>query len=199
MHITEQQLAEYVALGERPGVEFKPSRPRGDRRAFARLALAAIGMANHRDGGTVIIGVEDINNRPDPVGMDPAHVDSWNENDVRDGMAEYADPFVSVDVQVLDLEGKSFVVVTVDEFEEVPVICRRDFEDITKRGRLYVRPYGKARSVEVPSQTEMREVLELATLKAVRKFLTTAQDAGFLPSVRSDADRFREQRERELT
>ncbi len=198
MRLSDQQLAEYLAFGERSSVEFKPSRLKSDARAFAQVARAVIGMANHRDGGTVIVGVEDVNNQPDPIGMDPAHLASWNENDVRDGLAEYADPFVSVDVQILEVAGKLFVVLNVDEFEEVPVICRRDFDGITKRGRLYVRPRGKARSVEIPSQTEMREVIELATLKAVRKFLGVAQRAGLIPAAAADADLFREQREPEL-
>lgn len=56
--MTNRELIELIASGERPGVEFKNTRGREDK-SFAEVVRAVLGMANRRDGGIVIIGVED--------------------------------------------------------------------------------------------------------------------------------------------
>jgi len=74
------------------------------------------------------------------------------------------------------------VAITVHEFEEVPVICRRSYnhgaKTILRDGALYVRGRGKPESIEVPSQTEMRELLNAAVDKGIRSFLARADRVG---------------------
>jgi hypothetical protein len=45
---------------------------------------------------------------------------------------------------------------------------------------LYVRGRGKPETIEVPTQTEMRELLELAVDKGVQAFLARAGRVGLL-------------------
>jgi hypothetical protein len=64
-------------------------------------------------------------------------------------------------------------------------------------------PYENARirwrTPEIPSEEEMRELLELAIDKGVRRFVTRAQKAGLFPSIQSapasqnDEELFRKQ------
>ncbi len=180
--ITERQLAEYLEAGyELRAVEYKPSRPASDNWTIATVARAVLGMANRRDGGKVIIGVDDENNRLRPTGVEAKHLPGWNQNDVSAKLAEYADPFVTFELQVIALDDVKYVVVNVDEFEEIPVLARKDFQGIIRRGALYVRSRSKPETSEVPTQAEMREVLELATFKAVRRLLRDARAAGLVP------------------
>jgi hypothetical protein len=126
--MTDEDFLELLSPGERPGVEFKNARARGDR-SFVEVAKAVLGMANRRDGGIVIIGVEDNGSA---VGLDPVQRASWEQADhVRQALAPYADPFVYVDIEVKTipavgaLTGRSFAIIRVAQFEEHPVICAK--------------------------------------------------------------------------
>ena len=71
--MTDEELAELIARGERPGVEFKNARSRKDA-SFKEIVRAVLGMANRRDGGLVIIGIEDDGT---PTGLTAAQIPSW--------------------------------------------------------------------------------------------------------------------------
>ena len=57
--MTEQDFESLLALGhETNGVEFKGRGSRSDSAFLAGVIRAVLGMANRRDGGLVILGVE---------------------------------------------------------------------------------------------------------------------------------------------
>src|SRR6185369_6386598 len=93
-------------------------------------------------------------------------------------------------------EGATFAIIDVDEFREVPVLCKKNFElkDCVvklRAGACYVRRRGRIETSEIPTQAEMRELLELATEKRLRSFLRQAQGAGLsVKAEASYADRF---------
>ncbi len=197
MQTSPQELAEYIALGyELHGVEFKAGLPCTDKDFFARVARAVLGMANRRDGGRVIIGVEERGKKLVAAGVAAQHLKTWNQDDASAALGEFADPYITINLQVVQLDGLDFVVLNVSEFEEVPVLARRDYKNVIRRGALYVRTRRKPETSEVPSQTEMRDVLEIATIKAVRRFLGAASAIGLLQAGKDDADRFRDQLDR---
>ena len=86
------------------------------------------------------------------------------------------------------------------EFAEVPVLARKDSPAknggklVIRQGGCYVRPRLKPASVEVPTQTEMRELLDAAADKMLRRFLARASTAGVvLGSSESDAEKYEKQ------
>lgn len=177
--LTEQLFAALVGPGyEQYGVEFKGPGARTERRLLAQVARAALGMANRADGGLVIIGVDDDGSL---AGLSDAELDTWSYDDVAASLAEYADPYVDLALQVLVYEDRSFVILHVAEFEEIPVLCKRDYPGVLRKGACYVRPRRIPETSEIPSQTEMRELLDLATDKGVHKFLTRLEATGLLP------------------
>jgi len=184
--MTEQELKEILGLGhELPGVEFKPAGPRTDAYLFATVTRAVLGMANRADGGLVILGVEEDAAGLRPVGLSTPELDTWNHDDVTAGLSAAADPFVSVSLERVSADGMTFLALRVQEFETIPVICKRQFNDpkipskqVLRPGACYVRTRRKPETSEIPSQTEMREVLELATRKGIRHFLERAAAAG---------------------
>lgn len=178
--MAEQQFSELLTPGYEPyGVEFKGPGVRTDRRLLAQVARSALGMANRADGGLVIIGVDDDGS---PVGLSDAELATWGYDAVSASLAEYADPYVSFALQVLVYEGRSFVILHVAEFEEIPVLCKRDYPGVLRKGACYVRTRRIPETSEIPSQTEMRELLDLATDKGVHRFLTRLEATGLLPS-----------------
>ena len=194
--MAEQQFSELLVPGyEEHGMEFKGPGARTDRRLLAQVARSALGMANRADGGLVIIGVDDDGS---PVGLSDAELATWGYDAVSASLAEYADPYVSFALQVLVYEGRSFVILHVAEFEEIPVLCKRDYPGVLRKGACYVRSRRIPETSEIPSQTEMRELLETAANKGVYRFIERARATGLLASASvapTEQERFEEQLE----
>jgi hypothetical protein len=78
------------------------------------------------------------------------------------------------------------VVITVREFDTVPAICTRSYQEkasvILKDGALYVRSQRKPESREVATYEEMLQLIELATDKSTRQFIARIHGTGLLES-----------------
>jgi predicted HTH transcriptional regulator len=182
--VTEQDFESLLALGyETNGVEFKGRGNRTDPAFLAGVIRAILGMANRRDGGLVIIGVD--SDSLDPVGFDDDEVKTWlNYDELATRVNEYASPSVRFDLEAVTFQGRQFPLISVHEFDDIPILCIKDFHGpgkgppVLRRGACYVRARHKPETSEIPSEEEMRELLELAIDKGVRKFVTRAQKAG---------------------
>ena len=204
MPLTDQQFAELLTLRYEPrGLEFKGARPRTDRLFFARVVRACLGMANLRDGGRVIIGVDEQGGVLDPVGLSDADLATWRYDDIAAGLSTYADPMINFDVHIHEYQGRHFVELEVHEFEELPILCKTTYQErpprqevILREGACYVRRRGKPETSEIPTQSEMRELLDLAIEKGIRQFIARARAVGLVVSsgdLPRDEERFAEQ------
>ncbi len=182
--MTEEELGAYFAFGrEQRRVEFKTAGARNDPPFFARVARAMMAMSNTRDGGLVVIGIDD--DSLEPVDFLGDALDTWRHDEIADLLKEYAAPFVEFDERVVPFKGKSCLVIRVSEFSDQPVVCVKEFQRpstgmILQRGSVYVRPLHKSESVPVQSEVDMRELLELAAEKRMRKTLGLVSRAGLL-------------------
>ena len=177
--MTTRELQELLERGyETRGIEFKGTRPRSDKLFFARVVRAVLGMSNRRDGGVIVLGVKEKDKRLEPVGLADDAFKSWNYDDISAGIAPYADPYVEFQLEDLMLDGKRFAIITVAEFLEIPTICQRDYQGVLRAGACYVRGTNKPETSEIPSSSEMRELLSLATEKGVRRFIQQAHAVG---------------------
>ncbi|MGP0064695.1 MAG: helix-turn-helix domain-containing protein [Isosphaeraceae bacterium] len=194
--MTEQEFESLLTRGyETDGVEFKGSWFRTDRLFLARVVRAILGMANRRDGGRVILGVEESTNL-EPVGLSDGQAESWlHYDDLSATVNEYASPCVRFEPRLHTLWGKKFVIIRVHQFDDIPILCAKDYNEpgkaapVLRRGACYVRARHKPETSEIPSEEEMRELLELAIDIGVRKFVTRAQQAGLFPTIPSVSDR----------
>jgi predicted HTH transcriptional regulator len=178
------------------GLEFKGPGRSTDRRLFAQVVKAVLGMANRRDGGRVVVGVEDLGDSLHPVGLDVTQLATWNYDDVADRIATYADPSVAFDLEVTEYNGRSYVVIQVEEFADVPVLCKRAYDDVLRDGACYVRPRRKPETTDIPTYADMRDLLDLAVEKGVRRLLAQVQRVGLTvpPDITvTDQERFNEQ------
>jgi hypothetical protein len=198
--LTAEQIEGALSAGyELQHLELKGPGPRSDSHLFAKVARAALGMGNLRDGGQVVIGIDD----KDPAGMrpglEPEALDSWLAYDhVARKLAEYADPPLRFGITKLVLSsGASVAVLEVFEFADTPHLCARSYEGVLRKSALYVRPRKVPETSEVASLVEMRDVIQLATEKALRSYVATAERAGLgFASVPTDEARFQEERAR---
>jgi predicted HTH transcriptional regulator len=189
--VTEQEFRDYIQLGhEQRGVEFKGPGPSSDPGLLAKVVRAVLGMANKRDGGRVIVGVDEVGTTVTATGLTSIDLATWRHDLVAEKVASYADSPVGLDGEPFRYEGRDFFVITVKEFDQVPVVCRKDCPDpaagsrsgrsrlILRKGSIYVRSMASPGTTGEPTQAELRDLLDLATEKGVRRFLETAGRVG---------------------
>jgi len=144
-----------------------------------KIIRAILAMSNLQDGGYVIIGVEQDNeNNYQPIGMTEEEALTYEYDDVLEMANSYADPFVTINIKSIEYNGKWIIIIAVAEFVELPVICKKEYPEILEAGRIYVRPYRKPESSAKITSTELREIIELASKKSLRKHLETMAYAG---------------------
>ena len=136
--------------------------------------------------------------------LDEEQLATWQDYDVvSTRINEYASPTVNFNPTTLEFDGRKFAIIQVEQFDDVPILCAKEYktgkekgEPTLRRGACYVRARHKPETSEIPSEEEMRELLELAIDKGVRKFLTRARIAGLFGDTRtapSDEALFEEQ------
>jgi hypothetical protein len=165
---------------EMRGFEIKGPGDRGDSRFFAKVARAALSLGNLRDGGYGVIGIEDANPASLGPGLDEAQASSWaNSDEVARKLAVYADPPLDFELEVITLSsGNRVAAFRVHEFADLPHLCAKGYDDVLREGALYVRSRKLPETVEVASSVAMRDILDLAIEKGVRRFVQTATRAG---------------------
>jgi hypothetical protein len=87
-------------------------------------------MANKPDGGIVVVGVDDDGTTLTPTGLTPAQIATWGYDDLHASVSNYADPYVDLDVGVVALDSKHFIAIEVEEFSDLPVICKGEYPKI---------------------------------------------------------------------
>lgn len=154
-----------------------------------------LAMSNLRDGGIIIIGVEESDNKWTRTGMTDEQLNTYNPDDMIDHVNKYASPSMTFNVvKHTDDEGLKYLVIRAHEFEEKPFVCKRNCADELRQGAFYVRPLGKAESRKVQTADEMHDLLELSVEKRTRNFMRQIQRVGFdLKTMRlekTDEDKF---------
>jgi predicted HTH transcriptional regulator len=128
------------------------------------LAKDILAMANVRDGGIILIGVEDRTFARQ--GVDQATLQTYDIDVMRDQMAQYADPHVDLSVGYpCDRDGRQYVAIEVAPFREIPVICRKDSYD-TRAGAIYYRNTNRrVESAPVSNSYDMRDIITTAAMR----------------------------------
>lgn len=143
------------------------------------LVKDILASLNTQDGGLIVIGVRD--GTFEPIGMAEADSDSFDTTKVNDFLQRYTDPQATCEVQKLTVDRLKHVIISVPEFKDVPILCKKAANSskdasktILKLGGLYIRTE-KATSVLVPSAEEMRDLINRAVLKRGDQLLSTIQ------------------------
>lgn len=172
----DQLVRDLLAQGSESYVDYKTAMAApADKQAWAKVAKHVIGLSNRRDGGFLLIGVEDGTLRP--IGLTSQQVATWDAAKVNAALAPYAMPGPVVQVIRGALpDGKVLVAVRVVPFEEQPLVCiksvpgERGKAPILRRGALYIRTEG-TETREISTEAEMRELLGRAYVKKADRLL----------------------------
>lgn len=171
----DQLIRELLAQGSESHVDYKSARSApSNRPAWAKLAKHVIGLSNRKDGGYLLIGVEDSTLKP--VGLTDDQVATWDAASVDTALAPYAAPRPVVQVFRGSLgDGTVLLALRVTAFEEQPLVCTKSVTDdrgrtILREGALYIRTEG-TETKEVTTEAEMRELLSRAYVKRAERLL----------------------------
>ena len=85
-----------------------------------------MGFTRPRNGGRLIIGVDEDRRPSAARGVPPADVATWQYDQVATAVAEYANRYVQFDVERRDYDGALYIILHVYEFDELSIPCRRD-------------------------------------------------------------------------
>ncbi len=193
----DEALVDYLIFHgrEERNLEYKRSMSWAEIATKIKVAKSAMAMANISDGGYIVFGVKKNGEVYVPEGMQEDHADSFKQDDVMEWVNKYADPYVELIVSPAERKGKPFVVIQVLEFDQLPVICKKPGESV-KRGDVFTRSRRKYETALVGSQTEMREILDLAVDKEIRRL----RSRGLITSIEivspTEADRQAFERQR---
>ena len=96
---------------------------------------------------------------------------SFDEETIKDQVAQYADPFVDLNVftDIVDAQRKKYVVIRINEFAEVPVICKKATTGILKGVLYYRTKTSRPASEPISNAYEMREIVDRSTAKIMAK------------------------------
>jgi len=132
-----QQLGERATAAlerceERPDVDFKESSAWSQLRG--KIIRTALGMANLRDGGLVIVGVSERGSTWDPTGVTPDHRATYEKVDeILDEVNTFASPHVEVGIVLHAWNECEFIVFDVREFDDTPIVCAVAWEKRSSR------------------------------------------------------------------
>jgi hypothetical protein len=168
-----------------------------DTNTKAKITKIILAMSNIRDGGYLVLGFNQDGDTFVPTGVVQSDLSSFNYDHVRSHVAEYADPYVEFSMEIVkdEEQKKSFLVFTVKEFAEIPVICAKNGLENLEEGAVYTRSRRIPESVKVPTQSEMREIVDMAIEKGLRKYIETSRRAGLEIQATTKEDEYDEELE----
>lgn len=173
---TENRMAELLETGyELRSLEFKSPFLWSDiksRWLKENVVKAVLGMTNTRDGGEIIIGIEEIkkgkNKELKPVGLTDNEFNSFKDYDAIKG---YIDGFsyteTNFDISWGKFEKNKYIIFTVRDFDEIPAICKKDSQekDVLKKNVIYTRSKKAPYSTIPTTDIELREIIHMAVDK----------------------------------
>ncbi len=176
----DDRLIELIIHGrEERNLEYKSALSWETSEVKDKITRTVLAMSNIRDGGAIVLGVEQQGQSFTPAGLTPNQASSFSHDALSPYVNKYADPSVELMVSSVVHESRSFIVIEVAEFRQLPVVCKRDGTRWLRRGALYTRSRGKIETCEVSTHEDMRELLDIATEKQFRNLLARLQRAGF--------------------
>ena len=153
-------------------LEYKPPADWHDmKHHVVRCCLA---MANKRNGGFLIIGLKERDNRFEQIGLTDEQSATYNADEIRDHVNSYAEPYVELDADTPSVDGKTYVGIKIYEFSETPVICKKVLEKGGKPwvhpGQMLSRTLGvRPRSAPVTRAADIREIIDHSLIKAASR------------------------------
>lgn len=154
--------------------EFKPpfswaDPPQGVLWLREKIARTILGMTNTPFGGDLIVGVEEGDKKGlSLTGVSDAQLESFQDFD---GIKGFIDGFSSLatnfDIYWGEHKGQKYVVFTIQEFDEMPIVCRKNGQlaGVLTKDDIYARSKKAPYSTIKATDLEIREIVRMAADK----------------------------------
>lgn len=136
------------------------------------LAKDILAFSNVGGGGHIVIGIREIEGGSERQGISSKHLATYDLETMLDQLSGYADPRIDIVLNPVEdaKNKKKYLVIIIKEFQDVPVICKKDSRD-TNKGIIYYRNRDRRpESAPVSNSSDMRDIIELAAVKMVKKY-----------------------------
>jgi hypothetical protein len=135
------------------------------------LGRDILAMSNVRNGGTIVIGINEEGNSFVRKGVCEANKHSYKIDIMKDQLLKYADPAVDFSVSFpQDSNGLDYVVITVYPFKEVPTICKKELDKELKPNTIYYRNTDRRiESAAISNSNDLRDLVELAAIRLMQR------------------------------
>lgn len=133
------------------------------------IAKDVLAFSNARDGGVILIGVNDKTGALE--GLTEEQAASFDQTKFNDFVQKYTTPRHTVSVHRLAIDERRVVVIDIPEFAEVPILCARDANSSVNSNKLILRRAGvykrteRATSELIEDADGMRELLNRGLLR----------------------------------
>ena len=178
---------------ETQGIDFKESSPWESLKW--RIIKTALGMANLRDGGIIVIGASERGQTWDLTGIIDEDANTYDTDRMIDVVNKYSSPNIELDIVLVKYRNdRDSLAIQIKEFNDTPVVCKKNGlngKGILE-GSVYVRPPGVARTTRITNASQMHDLLELAAEKRARRILEVSRRIGLVASSTS-TERFDEE------
>jgi hypothetical protein len=127
----------------------------------------------------------------DPEGLILSDFQSFDTDNIPDHVGKYASPYVTFRVEKIDNGKKTFILISIQEFDEFPIICKKacyvDDKPELQVGDICTRTRNtKPQSSKVTSFLDMKGIIDLAIEKGVTLFVERTDRTGLSPNVNYD-------------
>ena len=205
-HSPEEIIRYINATGENDHIDAKGPMKWDSSAASASLAKDIVAFANSRDGGVIVIGKSEVGPGGfELAGLGEEQVSSFETTKVAAWVNSRFAPPVKLVCHLQNHEGKRFVVITVSEFDDIPILCTKSFQNpadgktpLLRERTIYVRN-ANAESAPLGTVDELRTLIGLATAKRGNEMLSMFESmlkGKPLLNDTSDDERFEEEFER---
>ncbi len=168
------ELIQYITYtGESDNIDAKCPMKWDGAEASAGLAKDVAAFANSRDGGVIVIGKHEVSpGKFISSGVTEEQAESFATTKVATWINNHFAPPIRLVCHRQEYDGKTFIVIMIAEFNDVPAICIKPFFSDPKNPKrslltertIYVRN-SNAESAPLTSVEELRSLIGLATRK----------------------------------
>jgi len=145
----------------------------------ASLAKDIAAFANSKDGGVIVIGKSESDDGTFALdGVSDQQAASFETTKVATWLNNRFSPNIGLVCHVHQYQNHKYVIITVDEFSDIPHLCTKTFQDpnnpkkhLLREKTIYVRT-ANAESAPLGSIEDLRGLIGLATAKRGHEMLT---------------------------
>jgi Putative DNA-binding domain len=155
--------------GEDRNLDYKAAMAFATNEVKGKLLKCIMAFANTRDGGHILVGVEQKGVRFEPTGLTTQQARSFDLTDIGNFARRHCSTLPRLTTREVTIDDLTVLLVRVAEFSDEPIVCTNDLHDsnqksILRKGNIYVRTED-ARCVAIDSSETMRSFLALAVQK----------------------------------